>query len=134
MDSIEIKAIIKQGENSQVEFKECQDRISHSVYETVCSFLNYKGGTLLLGVNDAGEIIGVNKGNAPAMVKNLINTSNNEELFVPYANVMPEMVEYLKPLVRGVPQIPYRNGLPDYVNVSYLDKKKQRYNDNKEEK
>ena len=41
MDSIEIKAIIKQGENSQVEFKECQDRISHSVYETVCSFLNY---------------------------------------------------------------------------------------------
>ena len=93
MDSIEIKAIIKQGENSQVEFKECQDRISHSVYETVCSFLNYKGGTLLLGVNDAGEIIGVNKGSAPAMVKNLINTSNNEELFVPYANVMPEMVE-----------------------------------------
>ena len=45
MDSIEIKAIIKQGENSQVEFKECQDRISHSVYETVCSFLNYKGET-----------------------------------------------------------------------------------------
>ena len=45
MDSIEIKAIIKQGENSQVEFKECQDRISHYVYESVCSFLNYKGET-----------------------------------------------------------------------------------------
>ena len=43
MDGVEIKAIIKQGENSQVEFKECQDRISHSVYETVCSFLNDKG-------------------------------------------------------------------------------------------
>lgn len=93
MNGIEIKAIIKQGENSQVEFKECQDRISHSVYETICSFLNYKGGTIFLGVNDTGEIIGVNKSNASAMVKNLINTSNNEELFVPYANVMPELVE-----------------------------------------
>lgn len=42
-------------------------------------------------------------------------------------DVTKEMVEYLKPLVRGVPQIPYRDGLPDYVNVSYLDSKKQKY-------
>ena len=93
MDEKDLRTIIQQGENSQVEFKECQDRISHSVYETVCSFLNYKGGTIVLGVNDQGEIIGVNKSNVSAMMKNLINTSNNEELFVPYANVMPEMLE-----------------------------------------
>lgn len=42
-------------------------------------------------------------------------------------DVTQDMVEYLKPLVRGVPQIPYRDGLPDYVNVSYLDTKKQKY-------
>lgn len=88
-----MRTIIQQGENHQVEFKECQDRISHSVYETVCSFLNFNGGTIILGVNDLGEIIGVNKNNAPAMMKNLINTSNNEEQFVPYANVMPEMID-----------------------------------------
>lgn len=93
MDENKLRTIIQQGENPQVEFKECQDRISHSVYETVCSFLNCKGGTIVLGVNDQGEIIGVNKSNASAMIKNLINTSNNEELFVPYANVMPEMVD-----------------------------------------
>ena len=93
MNEKDIRTIIQQGENPQVEFKECQDRISHSVYETVCSFLNYKGGTIVLGVNDQGEIIGVNKNNGSAMMKNLINTSNNEELFVPYANVMPELVE-----------------------------------------
>ena len=93
MDEKKLRTIIQQGENPQVEFKECQDRVSHSVYETVCSFLNYKGGTIVLGVNDQGEIIGVNKSNASAMIKNLINTSNNEELFVPYANVMPEMID-----------------------------------------
>lgn len=42
-------------------------------------------------------------------------------------DVTSDMVDYLKPLVRGVPQIPYRDGLPDYVNVSYLDSKKQKY-------
>lgn len=49
-------------------------------------------------------------------------------------DVTQDMVEYLRPLVRGVPQIPYRDGLPDYVNVSYLDMKKQSYkNDDKSE-
>lgn len=42
-------------------------------------------------------------------------------------DVTDDMIEYIKPLVIGVPQIPYRNGLPDYVNVSYLDKKQQDY-------
>lgn len=42
-------------------------------------------------------------------------------------DVTDDMIEYIKPLVLGVPQIPYRNGLPDYVNVSYLDKKQQDY-------
>lgn len=42
-------------------------------------------------------------------------------------DVTQDMVEYLKPLVRGVPQIPYRDGLPDYVNVSYLDRSNQAY-------
>lgn len=42
-------------------------------------------------------------------------------------DVTDDMIEYIKPLVIGVPQIPYRNGLPDYVNVSYLDKKQQEY-------
>lgn len=45
-------------------------------------------------------------------------------------DVTQDMVEYLRPLVKGVPQIPYRDGLPDYVNVSYLDTKKQKYNNN----
>lgn len=72
------------------------------------------------------ERVGVVANAEKTIPRNWLNADGND--------VTPEMVEYLKPLVRGVPQIPYRNGLPDYVNVSYLDKKKQRYNDNKEEK
>ncbi len=42
-----------------LEFKECKNSISRSVYETVCAFLNRHGGTLLMGVNDTGQITGI---------------------------------------------------------------------------
>ena len=42
-------------------------------------------------------------------------------------DVTDEFIDYIRPLVRGVPQVPYRNGLPDYIDVSHLDKKTQEY-------
>ena len=44
-------------------------------------------------------------------------------------DVTQEMVDYIKPLVRGIAQVPYRDGLPDYVGIAYLDMKKQKYTD-----
>lgn len=43
-------------------------------------------------------------------------------------DVTQELVDYIKPLLRGIPQVPYRNGLPDYMDISHLDNKKQSYN------
>ena len=43
--------------------------------------------------------------------------------------VTQEMVDYLKPLTTGVVQLPYRNGLPDYIDVSHLDKSIQKYSE-----
>lgn len=93
MNVEKIKQIIAGGENVTTEFKECIDKVSNSVYETVCSFLNHKGGYIFLGVKDDGEIIGVNPMASNQVVKTLINASNNPELFIPYANVMPKLVE-----------------------------------------
>ncbi len=42
-------------------------------------------------------------------------------------DVTEEMLAYLRPLIEGVVQTPYRNGLPDYIDIRHLDKKKQRY-------
>lgn len=44
-------------------------------------------------------------------------------------DVTNEMVEYIRPLIEGVVQTPYRNGLPDYIDIRHLDVKKQRYTD-----
>lgn len=44
-------------------------------------------------------------------------------------DVTQEMIDYLNPLIEGVVQTPYRNGLPDYIDISHLDIKKQKYRD-----
>jgi 6-phosphofructokinase 1 len=53
--------------------------------------------------------------------RNWINEAGND--------VTSEMVDYLKPLIEGVVQIPYRNGLPDYIDIRHLDIKQQKYQD-----
>ncbi len=44
-------------------------------------------------------------------------------------DVTQEMIDYLRPLIEGVVQTPYRNGLPDYIDIRHLDLKKQKYRD-----
>jgi 6-phosphofructokinase 1 len=44
-------------------------------------------------------------------------------------DVTQEMIDYLRPLIEGVVQTPYRNGLPDYIDIRHLDVKKQKYKD-----
>lgn len=93
MTTEEIKNIIAQGEGLNVEFKTCKDGISHSVYESVCSFLNNSGGYILLGVSDDGEVIGVNENNLDNMTKNFINVINDPKLFSPKPYITPLTVE-----------------------------------------
>ncbi|MCD8183701.1 MAG: putative DNA binding domain-containing protein [Bacteroides sp.] len=53
----DIKNLIIQNENEQVEFKETTGQLERGM-ETLCAFLNGAGGTVLFGVTDKGKIIG----------------------------------------------------------------------------
>ena len=63
--------LIKRGENEKIEFKstlrinlhtkEQDKKVENSVLKTIVAFLNSEGGTLLIGVSDCGEIIGIEK-------------------------------------------------------------------------
>lgn len=88
-----IKDLLLHGENRQVEFKKCTDKVSASVYETVCSFLNAEGGYIFLGVDDDGAILGINPKCVTDMTKSIINTLNNPELFLPPMPITPEQTE-----------------------------------------
>ena len=83
MRNDEIKNIIKGGENIRVEFKESRNKLPSTFFETVCAFLNTKGGVILLGVNDSGNILGIEKGYVNKLKKNIANLSNNPEKLNP---------------------------------------------------
>jgi hypothetical protein len=69
----EILELIKEGENENTEFKstfrtnihtnEIDKKIEYSALKTIAAFINSKGGTLLIGVSDSKEIIGLEKDN-----------------------------------------------------------------------
>jgi hypothetical protein len=67
----EILELIQNGESEKMEFKstfrtnlhtnEIDRKIEYSALKTIVAFMNSKGGTLLIGVSDSGEIIGTEK-------------------------------------------------------------------------
>ena len=56
-----IPELIRQGENASVEFKTKESR-SESIAREIIAFANTKGGMLLIGVADNGEIQGISDG------------------------------------------------------------------------
>jgi ATP-dependent DNA helicase RecG len=74
---------LSQGEGITIEFKSCENRISPSVYETVCSFANRYGGHIIFGVDDKGRIQGVDPSSIVSMQKDFVITVNNPQKISP---------------------------------------------------
>lgn len=77
MTTKQIKQLIAKGEGIEVEFKESYNSLARSVYETICAFLNRRGGHILLGVKDDKTITGVNEASIPAQLDTLAKDMNN---------------------------------------------------------
>jgi hypothetical protein len=73
--SEEVISLIENGEHEKVEFKstlrtnlhtsQVDKRMEHAVLKTVAAYMNSEGGTLLIGVGDDKEILGMDKDNFP---------------------------------------------------------------------
>ena len=59
MTTEDIKTILAIGENTEIEFKQSQMKLSRSVYESICAFLNRRGGHIVLGADNNGKVLGV---------------------------------------------------------------------------
>lgn len=57
MDRDELPRIVAAGEGETVEFKKSTAQLSRAG-ETLCAFLNGRGGRVLIGVSPTGEIVG----------------------------------------------------------------------------
>lgn len=78
-----VKSIISDGEGICVEFKTCKSGLSKDIYESVSAFLNRSGGELLLGVNDKGEVIGIEKKYFQKIKSDFTTSINNSQKITP---------------------------------------------------
>ncbi|MCG8685698.1 MAG: putative DNA binding domain-containing protein [Desulfobacterales bacterium] len=76
----EIQYMITNGENSKVEFKE-ECAHNDSIAKEIIAFLNFKGGTMLFGVNDDRQVVGVRDENFEERIMNIF-----------YHRIMPSVI------------------------------------------
>ena len=88
----EIKLRIAQGEGLNTEFKTASEVLPRNVFETICAFLNRKGGYIFLGVKDNGKVEGIGEEFIPNMLKTLANDMNNTQILMPTAFVEAEVI------------------------------------------
>ncbi len=108
----DVSTLIEQGENLFVEFKETlrfdtrkkevSKEMEHMVLKTIVSFLNTDGGTLIIGVNDNGEIIGLENDYKSLPKRNKDGFENHLSLLVktmiglPFAKYIDAKFEKIK--------------------------------------
>ena len=81
MDEQKLVEIISRGETDRIEFKRCGNQPEPDTYETLCSFANSFGGDLFLGIEDNGEIVGVDESQILPITRNVLNVLNNPNTF-----------------------------------------------------
>ena len=91
MNKKEFLNIVQNGEGIKTEFKTCSEKLPKNLFETICAFLNTKGGLILLGINDSGEISGINEQYVTRFKKEIANLANNPQklspaIFLPIEN------------------------------------------------
>ena len=88
-----VRSIIAEGEGLEIEFKESYDALSRTVFETICAFLNRKGGHILLGVADNGTIKGIKEETIQSQLDILARDTNNSQIISPTFYLSTEVVE-----------------------------------------
>lgn len=104
MDAKELHRILAQGEGLRIEFKEAQNGVPDSLYDTVSAFLNREGGIILLGVDDNGSVLGLNGQNLMQLKQNAVTALNNPDVINP-------------PFALAVSEVVYGNDILLYIRV-----------------
>jgi len=87
-----VRRLLTEGESPHVEFKEARNSVPASLYSTICAFLNHEGGDILLGVDDAGNLAGVDPEAVPVMSTTIATMTNDGSFLDPPFLLFPETV------------------------------------------
>lgn len=94
MTSDKLKEILQKGESIEVEFKTSQFELNTNAFESICAFLNRKGGYLLLGVKNDGTVEGVIDNCVQDIINNIVTNANNPQKLNPPFYLSTQITEY----------------------------------------
>lgn len=94
MTTERIREILKEGEGLEIEFKTSTFELNKDVFESICAFLNRKGGHLLLGVKDDGTAQGIIEDCLEDINNNIVTLANNPQKLNPPFYLSTQIVNY----------------------------------------
>jgi len=118
MTTDDLKIFLKRGEDIRTEYKQAYESVPSSFYETVASFSNTDGGTILLGVDDDGVVTGINPAYEARIKKDLITALNSPDCIYPTVSVEPMTLKHPDGLVIII-QVPVSSQVHKYHDRIY---------------
>lgn len=118
MNQTELNKILHQGEGARIEFKEAQNGVPVSFYDTVCSFLNREGGVILLGVQDDGTVLALDGENLKSLKQNIVTALNNREMISPTFALPVEEAMHPDGMLLYV-RVPVSSSVHKHKNIIY---------------
>lgn len=128
-----VKELISDGETTEVEFKSTlrvnlhtgqnDPRMEHSCLKTIAGFLNQNGGTLIIGVTDDGDPIGIESDgfkNEDKMHLHLINLIKDRIGSQYMLNIHPRFEDYKEVRILAVEC--WRGGRPVFLKDGNLER------------
>lgn len=103
MDASDIERLIQQGEGQDIEFKSVLPS-SQQLGKLISAFANTDGGTLILGVEDDGNIIGIDKGHNVDEIQQSIFHASQTVFPSPQISIEILKIEHKKILIVLVPK------------------------------
>lgn len=116
----EIKKLLNIGENNEIEFKECKEKLPKSIWSTYSAFCNTNGGIIVLGIKENNKkfiISGIE--NPQTILKSFWDTINNPQKIsnnILYdTDVQIKEIENKKIIIISIPKA-IRQNKPIYIN------------------
>ncbi|URZ04955.1 RNA-binding domain-containing protein [Clostridium felsineum] len=117
MNKTELMEIIKNGENAYIEFKE-ENIKPKNLAEEFVAFSNSEGGTVLIGVSDDGNIVGVSDENIEEKIMNICRNNCIPNIIPTYEEInIDEMKVVVVNITKGISKPYYTTDNKYYIRV-----------------
>lgn len=121
MNLEDIKKVIAQKEGIKTEFKSAENVVPKSMYETVVSFSNTDGGIIVLGVDNNGNVIGINSESIGKIQTDIVTALNNRYCVNPPLYLQPEVIQHPSGVLIAL-QIPASSQVHDHSGKIFIRK------------